>query len=78
MSPQKPTIGRVVWYMKYGSPGGEHKPEPSPAIITKVEDDGLTCHLFVMNPTGCYFNKTPFSAELKPGSWSWPIITKEQ
>lgn len=72
MGPQKPTIGRIVWYMKYGTPGGEHKPEPSPAIITKVEDDGETCHLFVMNPSGCYFNKTPFSQEPKPGCWSWP------
>lgn len=73
----KPTIGRIVWYMKYGTPGGEHKAEPSPAVITKVDEDGTTCHLFVMNPKGCYFNKTPFSAEPKPGCWSWPTITKE-
>lgn len=69
---QKPSIGRIVLYMKFGSPGGEHKPEPSPAIITKVEDDKGTCSLTVFNPTGMYFNKTPYSAELKPGHWSWP------
>ena len=72
MEQQKPSIGRVVHYQKYGTPGGEHKAEPSPAIITKVEEDGMTCHLFVMNPNGCYFNKTPFSPEPKPGHWNWP------
>ncbi|MBK7490925.1 MAG: hypothetical protein IPI17_02165 [Nitrosomonas sp.] len=71
---QKPTIGRTVIYTKYGTPGGEHLPEPSPAIITKVDEDGSTCHLFVMNPNGCYFNKTPFSESPKPGHWSWPVI----
>jgi hypothetical protein len=73
MDKQKPTIGRIVHYMRYGSPGGEHKPEPSPAIITAVlnEEEGI-CMLFVMNPTGLYFNPTPFSEEPKPGHWSWP------
>ena len=46
----EPSIGRIVHYQKYGTPGGEHKAEPSPAVITKVEEDGTTCHLFVMNP----------------------------
>ena len=73
---QKPTIGRMVIYTKYGSPGGEHKPEPSPAVITKVDEDETTCHLFVMNPNGCYFNKTPFAEQPTPGCWSWPIINK--
>lgn len=71
---QKPTIGRIVHYQRYGTPGGDHKAEPSPAVITKVEDDGETCHLFVMNPSGSYFNKTPYAgdAEVKPGHWNWP------
>lgn len=73
---QKPTIGRVVLYHKYGTPGGEHKPEPSPAMVTKVDDDGTTCYLFVMNPNGCYFNKTPFAETPTPGHWSWPVINK--
>ena len=33
---QKPSIGRVVHYQKFGTPNGEHKSEPSAAIITKV------------------------------------------
>jgi hypothetical protein len=65
------TIGRVVFYCRYGSPGGEHKAEASPAIVTQVFEDGETCQLFVMNPNGVYFNKTPYSAELKPGCWSY-------
>lgn len=38
--PQKASIGRTVHYQRYGSPGGEHKAEPSPAIITAA--GGLT------------------------------------
>ncbi len=73
---QKPTIGRTVHYMRFGSPGGEHKPEMSPAIITKVIDESSgTCQLFVINPNGLYFNETPFSEEPKPGHWSWPPRT---
>lgn len=66
-----PTIGRIVHYQRYGSPNGEHKAEPSPAVITQIHPDG-DAQLFVMNPNGCYFNKTPFSEEPKPGHWSWP------
>lgn len=71
---KKASIGRVVNYMKYGTPGGEHKPEASPAIITKVlNEDTQECQLFVMNPNGVYFNATPYSKEPKGGSWSWPV-----
>lgn len=70
---QQVTIGRIVLYLRYGTPGGEHPPAFSPAVVTQVEEDGTTCHLFVMNPNGCYFNKTPYSAEPKPGCWSWPV-----
>ena len=73
----KASIGRVVVYTKYGTPGGEHLPEPSPAIITKVlNEETQECQLFVMNPNGIYFNPTPFSIEPKPGHWSWPQINK--
>lgn len=68
---RKPFIGASVLYMRYGTPGGEHKPLPSPAIITDVLDESGKCSLFVMNPTGLYFNNTPFSEQLKPGHWSW-------
>lgn len=67
-----PTVGRIVHYQRYGSPGREHKAEPSPAIITKVCEDGSTCHLAVFNPSGMYFNETPYSDSPFPGCWSWP------
>lgn len=33
---QQPTVGRVVHYQSYGTPGGEYLPEPRAAIITEV------------------------------------------
>jgi hypothetical protein len=72
----KPTIGRIVHYQRYGSPGGEHKAEPSPAIVTHVYEDGLTCQLTVFNPNGVYMNKTPFAETPTPGHWNWPSLIK--
>jgi len=71
---KKASIGRTVLYTRFGSPGGEHLPEPSPAVIVKVNDEATQrCQLFVMNPNGLYFNDTPFSVDPKPGHWSWPV-----
>lgn len=61
-------IGDTVLYQKFGTADGTHKAEPSPAIVTQVLEDGFL-QLFVMNPNGVYFNKTPFSAEPKGGHW---------
>ena len=50
---QKASIGRVVHYQKYGTPGGEHKSEPSPAIITKIlNEETQEWQTFVVNPNG--------------------------
>lgn len=69
----KVSIGRTVHYQRFGSPGGEHQAEPSPAVVVKVLNEGTQeCQLFVMNPNGVYFNATPFSEEPKPGHWNWP------
>lgn len=70
---QKPSICRMVIYTRFGTPGGEHLPDPSPAVITKVIDEKTgECSLFIMNPNGLYFNAVPYSEEPKPGCWSWP------
>ena len=75
---QKPSVGRVVHYQRFGSPCGTHKPEASAAIITKVIDkDTKKCQLFVMNPNGLYHNETPYSEMPKPGHWSWPPRDRE-
>ncbi len=68
---QIPAIGKIVHYQRYGSPGGEHKSEPSPAVIVEVLPNDV-CKLFVINPNGLYFNQCPYSKDPRPGSWSWP------
>lgn len=68
---QKPTVGRTVHYHSYGSPGGEFKPMPRAAIITEVFSDEEV-QVFVMNPTGLFFNRVSYSEGPKPGCWSWP------
>lgn len=67
----KPTVGRTVHYQRYGTPGGEHQSKPSPAIIVEVFEND-ECQLFVMNPNGVYFNRTPYSDTPRPGHWNWP------
>lgn len=76
-----PSIGRTVHYQSLGSTGGEYLPEPRAAIISEVTSAQLTpgadpvevVGLCVLNPTGLFFNQlVPFSAEPKPGHWSWP------
>jgi hypothetical protein len=81
----KPSIGRIVHYHSYGTPGGEYLPEPRAAIITDVPEllpeqpnsgpEGYVpaVHLAVLNPTGLFFNQNVhYSEEPKPGHWSWP------
>lgn len=74
MSVEKPSIGSIVHYQRFGTPGGEHLSKPSPAIIVEVFENN-ECQLFVMNPNGVYFNRTLYSEDNKPGTWSWPKRT---
>lgn len=58
----KPSIGRVVHYVSYGTPGGEYGKECRAAIITEVPTDppaGVRnpVGLAVLNPTGMFFNR---------------------
>lgn len=69
---QKPSVGRVVHYQAYGTPGGEFQSVPRAAIITEVTDD-TTVSVCVLNPTGIFFNQgLKYDVEGKPGSWRWP------
>ena len=57
----KPTIGRIVHYVSFGTPGGEYKSECRAAIVTEVPDlveNPQTIGLCVLNPTGMFFNRT--------------------
>ena len=78
---QVPSIGRIVHYHSYGTPGGEYPPEPRAAIVTAIPDS-IPAHwagrehpvsLCVPNPTGMFFNElVAFSEAPQPGHWSWP------
>ncbi|WP_084518047.1 hypothetical protein [Microtetraspora niveoalba] len=62
MSHQKPSVGRIVHYVSYGTPGGEYKSECRAAIVTEVLADGSqgaenNVGLAVLNPEGVYFNR---------------------
>ncbi len=69
-----PSVGRIVHYVAYGTPGGEFPAGVCrAAIITEVE---ISKHISIMvaNPTGLFFNRDiPHDEEKKaPGSWHWP------
>lgn len=78
---QKPSIGRIVHYQSYGTPGGEHEPETLAAIVTKVKGcdpelgrDGcphVSLRVFYDNGDS---NKpeVPYAEVPTPGHWSWP------
>lgn len=73
----QPTVGRIVHYQSYGTPGGEYLPEARAAVITTVEwyrgDQDGNVGLCILNPTGQFFNvSVPYSEEPKPGHWNWP------
>lgn len=74
----KPTIGRIVHYVSYGTPGGEYTSECRAAVVTEVRypdlDDPQTVGLCVLNPTGMFFNRTtPHDEDGKAGgTWHWP------
>jgi hypothetical protein len=58
-----PTVGRIVHYVSYGTPGGEYKSECRAAIITWVHPDTVEAadqlvSLCVLNPSGMFFNET--------------------
>jgi hypothetical protein len=71
---QTPTIGRIVLYQSWGSPGSPYASEPRAAIITQVRHAELgDVGLCILNPEGMYFNKSVlYSEEPKQGCWSWP------
>ncbi len=72
---QKPSVGRIVHYQSYGTPGGEFPSAPRAAIIAAVDPahDGQRVDLCVLNPNGMFFNTGVwFSETPKPGYWNWP------
>lgn len=63
----RPSVGRIVHYVSYGTPGGEYGRECRAAVITEVqsfkpgsaeEARSSEVGLCVLNPTGQFFNRT--------------------
>jgi hypothetical protein len=58
-----PSVGSIVHYVSYGTPGREYKSECRAAIITEVsepaphDEHGPRVGLCVLNPTGQFFNR---------------------
>lgn len=76
MTEQKPSVGRIVHYVSYGTPGGEYGKECRAAIVTAVDNIGYV-DLCVLNPTGFFFNRGVHhhaGGEIgyKGGTWHWP------
>ncbi|QFG09387.1 hypothetical protein I5H08_gp004 [Mycobacterium phage Yuna] len=74
---QQPSVGRIVHYQSYGTPGGEYLPEPRAAVVTAVLDDFPgDVSLCVLNPSGLFFNeRVEFAEAPTPGCWNWPPRT---
>lgn len=63
----KPSVGRIVHYVSYGTPGGEYGRECRAAIVTEVGETwvpdgepkpaGTPVGLAVLNPTGVFFDR---------------------
>jgi hypothetical protein len=79
----KPSIGRIVHYVSYGTPGGEYASECRAAVITEVvaiarglEGDPRwsAVSLCVLNPAGLFFNRNVQQDEEghAAGTWHWP------
>jgi hypothetical protein len=59
---QTPSVGHIVHYVSYGTPGGEYGKECRAAVITEVapksKGEGQEIvGLAVLNPTGFFFNR---------------------
>lgn len=75
----RPSVGRVVHYVSYGTPNGEFTPQCRAADITEVNEAGEV-GLLVKNPDGVFLHPIghrngpcPHDEEHKAGgSWHWP------
>lgn len=72
-----PSIGRIVHYVSYGTPGGEYTSQCRAAVVTEVSGNpstDFTVGLCALNPTGMFFNRNvPRDEDHKVGgTWHAP------
>lgn len=73
-----PSVGRMVHYVSYGTPGGEFLPQCRAAVVSEVSPLSSTLvGLVVQNPTGLFFRSletggATLSEEKLGGTWHWP------
>ena len=72
-----PSVGRIVHYVSYGTPGGEYPMACRAAIVTEADSSpGVTdVGLCVLNPTGMFFDRGVIYADPSRragGTWHWP------
>lgn len=83
----KPSVGRIVHYVSYGTPGGEYASQCRAAIVTEVDEyqpssyqpssaEQFVGHvnLCVLSPNGMFFDKGVLQDEdsHRGGTWHWP------
>lgn len=77
----KPSVGRTVHYVSYGTPKGEYTSQCRAAIITEVKivtETESSVSLCVLNPEGLFFNKdSAYSDNHTGGTWHWSEREKE-
>jgi hypothetical protein len=76
-SHETPTVGRIVHYVSYGTPGGEYTSRCRAAVVTEVSGPEATVpglvSVAVLNPTGLFFDEhLPQGAPGEGGTWHWP------
>lgn len=71
------TIGTIVHYVSFGTPGGEYRSVCRAAMVTEVDPPSLddAVSVIVFNPTGLFFNDVERDETTKrPGTWHLPEI----
>lgn len=68
----RPSVGRVVHYVSYGTPGGEYGQACRAAVVTEIYEGSSAqqASLAVLNPSGLFFDRgIPYHGgePLKPG-----------
>jgi hypothetical protein len=79
-----PSVGRVVHYVSYGTPGGEYPKACRAATVSEIgasNGDLTSVGLVVLNPTGLFFHSLADGgcvyddrdeADRMGGTWHWP------